>query len=202
MDLLLSTLAALPDDEQAAVERELVTLTGAAVVGELAADIAHDLANPLLGAAGLVELLRGGPDDAEQLALVASALAELKETLASLLELTRLRADDAGSPVLADAARAAVAYSMHGTRRSRRIDVQLADDGARVPCPRGLLVQAIMQLLIAGDGDGRLSVSASTLRLAPAPPESVTTCVALRILRDSGADVSIADGGVLAIWSL
>jgi signal transduction histidine kinase len=203
VDVLLSTLAARPDAEQAAIERELVPLVGAALVGELTADFAHDLANPLLGAAGLVELLRSEPSDDAQLELVSAALTDLKRTLASLLELTRLRTDENGSPVLAEAAQAAVELSLHGARRSRRVERRLSRDGVRVPCRRGLLVQAILQLLLAG-GDAsplELGVADATLRLAPAPPDSLATRVAVRILRDSSASVVASNGALTASWS-
>ena len=54
---LLSTILSLPDDQRPRVERELVPLARAAALGELAADVAHDVANPLFGVLGLVDLL-------------------------------------------------------------------------------------------------------------------------------------------------
>ena len=54
---LLPTLLDLPDERRAAVERELTPLARSAAPGELAADIGHDLANPLFAVLGLVDLL-------------------------------------------------------------------------------------------------------------------------------------------------
>ena len=71
---LLSTILSLPDEQRPAVERELVPLARSAALGELAADVAHDVANPLFGVLGLVDLLledaTPGTDDEARLRLV------------------------------------------------------------------------------------------------------------------------------------
>ena len=56
-DYLAATLLTLPDDERVNLERALVDTARAAALGELTADISHDLANPLFAVMGLVELL-------------------------------------------------------------------------------------------------------------------------------------------------
>src|SRR2546423_13764193 len=57
LSVLLSTILSLSDDRRAEVERELVAPARAAALGELAAGVAHDVANPLYGVLGLVDLL-------------------------------------------------------------------------------------------------------------------------------------------------
>ena len=90
---LLSTILSLPDDQRASVERELVLLARSAALGDLAADVAHDVANPLFGVLGLVDLLLEdaipGNDDEERLRLVSRAALEMKATLGGLLDFAR-----------------------------------------------------------------------------------------------------------------
>src|ERR1700688_4174701 len=90
LDILLSTLLSLPDDRRAAVERLLVPLARSAALGELAADVAHDVANPLFGAIGLVDLLledaAPASEEAARLQLLQQTTLEMKGTLQVLLD--------------------------------------------------------------------------------------------------------------------
>src|SRR4051812_37817752 len=82
---LLSTILSFPDDQRPALERELVPLARSAALGDLSADVAHDVANPLFGVLGLVDLLLDdaapGTDDEARLRLVRQAALEMKATL-------------------------------------------------------------------------------------------------------------------------
>src|SRR6185437_10477441 len=93
VDPLLSTLLSLPDDRRAAVERELIPVARAAALGEVAADVAHDVANPLFGAIGLVDLLLDDAapdsDEAARLQMVKDTTLEMKEALQVLLDFAR-----------------------------------------------------------------------------------------------------------------
>lgn len=183
---LLSTLRALPDDRRAELERELVPLLRDALLGRLAGDIAHDLANPLFGAIGLVELLRAQPNG-ERLRLLHETTLELKDTLQQLVDFTR---DDGSQHVsLDEALRVALRLLRHGGGRLLAIEESYADPAVVVQCPQRLLVQALLELLLAG-GAATVAVDGAELRLSPAPAESVETFVAARIVADHGGSVT------------
>src|SRR3954452_17132408 len=90
---LLSTIAALPEDRRAEAERELVPIAREAALGRLAADVAHDVANPLFGVLGLVDLLledaTPGSEDESRLRLLHQTTGEMKRTLQTLLDFAR-----------------------------------------------------------------------------------------------------------------
>jgi signal transduction histidine kinase len=206
MSILLSTLRSLPDGERIAVERELAPLARAAALGELAADVAHDVANPLFGILGLVDLLLedtpGGSDDKELLGLLRQTALELKGTVGVLLDFVRVEDDDSEQASLADATRQALELLQHGVGRSLEIDARYAEEPAVVPCPRALLVQAVLQVLIASREAGRIEVEVGErwLRVSPPPEESLGALVALRIALDHGAAVERAEGSLTLTW--
>jgi len=206
MSILLSTLRSLPDGERIAVERELAPLARAAALGELAADVAHDVANPLFGILGLVDLLLedtpGGSDDEELLGLLRQTALELKGTVGVLLDFVRAEDDDSAQASLADATRQALELLQHGVGRSLEIDARYAEEPTVVPCPRALLVQAVLQVLIASREAGRIEVEVGErwLRVSPPPEESLGALVALRIALDHGAAVERAEGSLTLTW--
>src|SRR5258706_11847520 len=152
LDILLSTLLSLPDDRRAAVERQLVPLTRSAALGELAADVAHDVANPLFGVIGLVDLLlddaEAGSEAAARLQLLKESALEMKDTLRVLLDFARVADNDAGHASLDDAVRSALQLLRHGVGRTVVVEERYPAEPVRVPCPAGPLVQAVLQLLL------------------------------------------------------
>jgi signal transduction histidine kinase len=206
LDVLLATLLSLPDVRREAVERRLVPLARAAALGDLAADVAHDLANSLFGAIGLVDLVLDdavpGSDDAERLQLLREAALEMKDTLRVLLDFARLADDDGGQASLDDAVRGALRLLRHGEGRSVVVEERYPADPVQVPCPAGLLVQAVLQLLLAARGLPGLAVdvSGASLRISPAPGESVGTRVAERIVTDHGGRLERTPGSLTLRW--
>jgi signal transduction histidine kinase len=206
LSTLLSTLRSLPDGERIAVERELAPLARAAALGELAADVAHDIANPLFGILGLVDLLledtAHGSGDEELLGLLRQTALELKGTVGVLLDFVRVGDDDSTQASLADATRQAIELLRHGVGRSLQIAERYGDETAVVPCPHALLVQAVLQVLIASREAGRIEVEVGErrLRVSPPPEESLGVLVALRIALDHGAAVERAEGSLTLSW--
>jgi signal transduction histidine kinase len=206
LDLLLSTLLSLPDDRRAAVERLLVPLARRAALGELAADVAHDVANPLFGAIGLVELLledaEPASDEAARLQLLQQATLEMKRTLQVLLDFARLAGESAGEASLDAAARSALELLRHGAGRALEVEERYPSEPVLVPCPSGPLVQAVLQLLLAARGAHGLVVEVSerTLRIMPAPAESVGTLVAERIVTDNGGRLDRDASSIALRW--
>ena len=206
LDILLATLLSLPDERRAAVERLLVPLARAAALGELAADVAHDVANPLFGAIGLVDLLledaAPASEDAARLQMLKETALEMKRTLQVLLDFARLAGDDADQASLDEAVRSALGLLRHGEGRSVVVEERYSAEPVLVPCPAGPLVQAVLQLLLAGRGLPGLAVevSGASLRISPAPAESVGTLVAERIVTDHGGRLERAAGSLTLRW--
>jgi signal transduction histidine kinase len=206
LDILLSTLLSLPDDRRAAVERLLVPLARSAALGELAAEVAHDVANPLFGAIGLVDLLledaAPASREAEHLQLLRQATLEMKATLQVLIDFARLAGESASQASLDDAARSALQLLRHGTGRSLVVEERYPREPVIVPCPPGALVQAVLQLLLAARGTRGLvvEVSGRTLGISPAPPESVGALVAERIVTDHGGRLDRDADSITLRW--
>jgi signal transduction histidine kinase len=207
LDILLSTLLSLPDDRRAAVERVLVPVARSAALGELAADVAHDVANPLFGAIGLVDLLleAATPEspEAAHLQLLQQTTLEMKATLQVLVDFARLAGESASQASLDEAVRSALRLLRHGTRRSLVVEERYPSTPVIVPCPPGALVQAVLQLLLAARGTRGLvvEVSGPTLRISPASAESVGTLVAERIITDNGGRLDRDESSVTLSWA-
>jgi signal transduction histidine kinase len=206
LDILLSTLLSLPDERRAAVERLLVPLARSAALGELAADVAHDVANPLFGAIGLVDLLLEAAAPASQeaahLQLLQQTTLEMKATVQVLIDFARLAGESASQASLDEAARSALRLLRHGTGRSIVVEERYPHEPVIVPCPPGVLVQAVLQLLLPARGTRGLvvEVSGPTLRISPAPAESVGTLVAERIVTDHGGRLDRDGDSITLRW--
>jgi signal transduction histidine kinase len=206
MQNLLSTLLSLPDDRREAIERLLVPLARSAALGELAADVAHDVANPLFGAIGLVDLLLEdtvpGSSEEEHLQMLRDTTLEMKTTLQVLLDFARAADDEAEQTSLDEALRRALRLLRHGEGRSLVVEERYPTEPVIVPCPPGVLVQALLQLLLAARSTHGLvvHVSDATFSISPPPAESVGTLVAERIVTDHGGLVERDASSLTLRW--
>jgi signal transduction histidine kinase len=202
----LSTILSLSDDQRVVVERELAPLARAAAVGDLAADVAHDIANPLFGVLGLVDLLiedaAADSDDEDRLLLLRQTALEMKATLRILLEFARTPDGEPAEASLEDAARQALELLRHGGGRSLAVEERYPPGPAIVPCPPGVLTEAVLHLLLAARETGRieLEVGDGSLRISPPPAESLGVLVATRIAVDHGGTVERAGGSLTLRW--
>ena len=189
-----------------ALERELTPLARAAALGDLAADVAHDIANPLFGVLGLVDLLiedaAAGSEDEDRLRLLRQTALEMKATLEILLEFARSPDGEPAEASLEDAARQALELLRHGVGRSLEVDERYPPGPAIVPCPPGALALAVLHLLLATRETGRieLEVGNRSLRVSPSPVESIGVLVAARITVDHGGTVERAEGSLTLRW--
>jgi signal transduction histidine kinase len=189
-----------------ALERELTPLAGAAALGDLAADVAHDIANPLFGMLGLVDLLiedaAAGSENEDRLGLLRQTALEMKATLHILLEFARTPDGEPAEASLEDAARQALELLRHGVGRSLVVDERYPDRPAIVPCPPGALAQVVLHLLLAARGTGRIEIEVDdgSLRISPSPVESLGVLVATRIAVDHGGTVVRAEGSLTLHW--
>jgi signal transduction histidine kinase len=207
LSALLSTIQSLAHDERAAAERELVPPARSLALGELSADIAHDVANHLFGVIGLADLLlehaAAGSETEARLQLLQRTALELKDTLRLLLAFARPPGDEPEQAALDAAARTAVALVRHGAGRMLTIDERYSDEPSLVPCPPAALVQTILHLLLAARSAGaiNLDVTSGRIGVSPVPLDSLHTVIAQRIATDAGARVE-RDGDRLALaWT-
>jgi len=173
----------LTEEQQKALEREILPLTRLAALGALAGDIAHDLANPLFAVLGHVDLLLadaapGSPAE-QRLRLVKETALELREDLHDLLDYAR-PPEDGERAELDAAARAATALVRHGHAKELQVSAAYPAQPVVVRCPPGELAQAALLLVIAarataGDaGSIELEVTADgALRVRPALGDGV-----------------------------
>lgn len=201
---LLSTLLSLPD------EHALVPLARSAALGDLAADVAHDLANSLFGVLGLVDLLLADAtpetEDEERLRLLRQTALELKGTLHSLLDFARPAGEEPPRGDLAAAAGAALRLVRHGIGKSLEVDERIGAEPRWVACPESLLVQAALHLVLAArtvGGPVAVEVGDGALRVSPAGPESLgIRAVGLIASAHGGALERAADGLTLRLPAL
>jgi two-component system NtrC family sensor kinase len=184
-----------------------VPVARSAALGELAGDIAHDIANSLFGVIGLVDLLledaAAGSGEEERLQLVQQTALEMKRTLRLLLGFARAPGGEPREAALGDAARSAVALVRHGVGKSLEIDERYPEEASVVPCTPSELVQAVLHLLLAARPSGRveLEIRDDTLRVSPVPAESLHAAIAARIATDRGATVEHEGGRFSATWT-
>src|SRR4051812_14469472 len=152
-DDLLSTIAALPEERRAGAERELVPLAREAALGRLAADIAHDVANPLFGVLGLVDLLledaTSGSEDEARLKLLHQTTGEMKRTLQILLDFARATPGDGSVGDVVAASRTAVTLASHGIGKSLDLDARYDVLELPVACGEPELVQLMLHLVLS-----------------------------------------------------
>jgi signal transduction histidine kinase len=205
---LLSTLLGLPEEQRAELERELLTPARSAALGELAADVGHDLANPLFAVLGLVDLVLAdaepGSPAQERLRLVRQTALQLKDDLRALLDFAR-PIDGHESASLDEAARAATALVRHGRAKELKVTASYPAEPVVVRCPAGLLAQAALHLVAAarasvGDA-GSIEIEVTedgALRVGPAAPGGLGVIAAGRIAVDHGGSLA-QEGGALTL---
>jgi signal transduction histidine kinase len=193
---LQSTLLSLPDEQRAAVERELTGHARDALLGTLAADVAHDIANPLFAIIGLVELLltdaAPGSQDEERLLLIRQTGLDLKDSLRDLLDMART---DEGAPPradLVDATRRALRLARRGRGKYVEIGERYPAEPVVVACPAPLVVQAALHLLAGARDVDRVEVEVASdgvLRVTPPAPDGFGAVAAARIAADHGGSL-------------
>ena len=201
---LVTALLSLPDAVRASVERALVPLARSTALGELAADVAHDVVNPLFGVLGIVDLLledaTPGTDEEERLRLLHRTTVELKDSVAEVLAFAR-PADERPLADLAAATRAALALVRHGAGRTLAVDERYPRGRCLVRCPAPLVTQAALHLLLAARGAEApvsVEVAEGTLAVRPVCGPSLGLVAAARIAADHDGRLEL-DGGAAAL---
>ena len=141
-------------------------------VGELAANLAHEIKNPLAGIQGAVDILirRRETNDPERSTLeeIRQAVRRIDGTVRALLDRARLRAVAVETASLTEVARRAVNLARSTRKRSSSpdgqftIDFDAPDDPMNVPIDAAQVEDAVLNLIInaieATAGQGRVAV--------------------------------------------
>lgn len=137
------------------LERQLVEADRRAILGELAASIAHDLRNPLAIVKGTAESLCRKPRTSEEIVehtdVIRRNVERADRTIASLIDLGRPRTSEATSVSAHEAlAEALGLVQIEGRRRKVSFVVRIdpADAQPMVHADRNLLAQALLNLLL------------------------------------------------------
>ena len=200
---LLALLDALPDEQRAAVERELAATARHAATGTLAVDTAHDAGNSLFAIIGLVDLLLGdtepGSKVAERLELIRHTGLELRNDLRVLFDFAR---DEQryGPAAFEDAVRVALKLVRQGTGGRLELVERYPHEPLVVACAAGPLCQAALHLLAAAraaaEPNGLIEIEVAretpqtaVLRVSPAGAEDLGVAIARRIAVDHGGSL-------------
>ena len=199
---LLATVLGPSDSRRVNFERELVAIGRDVALGRLAADVAHDIANPLFAMIGLAELLlmdaEPGSEAHERLTMIRDTGLGLKDTLQDLLELARAE-ETAQETDLVAAVRTAVRAIRRGRGKYAEIVERYPDEPVRVACSAPLVVQAALHLLTGARDAERLEVEVTAegaLRVAPVHADAFEALAAGRIAADCGGAL---EGGTLRL---
>ena len=102
-------------------------------------------------------------------------------------------------PTSTASARAALGLVRHGAGRSLVVEERYPPEAQLVACPAPLLVQALLQLLVAarpGEAGLTLEVSRGTIEVSPGAGTSVATLVAARIAADHGGSLDVGEAAL------
>ncbi len=179
-------------DELAAAQDQLVRAERLAVVGTLAAGLAHEVGNPLAVVNGFVELLDdpelSAEDRAAALGRIEQELARIQSIVRDLLDFSRASTESRGSSAV-DEVLADLEGLLTPQKRFAQVTLECdAQSGLEVAIEKGALLQVLVNLALnAADamaGPGTCRVSAKRLG-------DVMTL----IVEDSGPGIASADRG-------
>jgi signal transduction histidine kinase len=139
--------------EKERVEAEMIRASGRALVGELAAGVAHEVNNPLAGVMlcfnGIISSQEGDPQRDELIASVKAGLAKIRATVAQLLHFSRM-ADTEVRPVdlrcLIDSTLALCRYQLD--KGNIEVSVQIDNDMPLIPLDEMKMGQVLINLLL------------------------------------------------------
>jgi PAS domain S-box-containing protein len=154
------------------LEAELVRAAQLSLIGELAANLAHEIKNPLAGIQGAVDILirRRDQDDPERAVLegVRHEIGRIDGTVRALLERARPRALQVAPTTLTEVVHHAVQLARDQAAISSLdgpnvcIEFEPATDELRFPLDAAQIEDAVLNLIInaveAVEGEGRVTV--------------------------------------------
>jgi two-component system NtrC family sensor kinase len=167
-----------------AAQEEVVRSEKLAVVGRLAAGVAHEIGNPISSVLGYTELLRsGGLSEAEvqdSLRRINDEVERIDRIVRGLLDFARPQPSRVEplevNAVLAEAAD--LILHRQGVRRSVRLEADLAEGLPQVAADRGQLVQVLLNLMLnavdAMPGGGTLRLASRLVEPTPEETEGLS----------------------------
>ncbi len=209
---LLALLDGLPDEERAAIQRDLAATVRHAATGALAADTAHDAGNSLFAIIGLVDLLLAetepGSKAAERLELIRNTGLELRNDLRVLVAFARDEQGRDPSTVFEDAVRLALQLVRKGGGGRLELAARYPDEPLVVACAGGPLCQAALHVLASARAAAapnglvdvevaRETAQTAVLRVRPAGTEGLGLAIARRIAIDHGGSLEHGSDALL-----
>lgn len=145
--------------ERRRLESRLARTAKLALVGELAAGLAHEIKNPLAGIKGVVDILterrrRDGSEEAEILESVGREIARIDRTVRMLLHNSRPKALDIRPAPLDDTIRRAAKFAIYQAKRHAsgnghdRVVLELPEGHSIVPHDESGLEDAVLNLIL------------------------------------------------------
>ncbi len=145
--------------ERRRLESRLARTAKLALVGELAAGLAHEIKNPLAGIKGVVDILierrrRDGSEEAEILGSVGREIARIDKTVRMLLHNSRPKALDIRPAPLDDTIRRAAKFATYQAKRRasgnglERVVLELPPGHCIVPHDESGVEDAVLNLIL------------------------------------------------------
>ena len=139
-------------EEKVRLERELATRERLATLGQMAAQVAHEVKNPLSAIKSIAQVMREEDalkDYGRDLDLIISEIDRLNRTVSQLLAFSRQSHADPRPVRLADLLRATVALlGNEATERGVEVTVESSDDVTLAGVQAGALREALSNLVI------------------------------------------------------
>ncbi len=184
--------------ERLALQQQVIRAERLAVVGELAAGLAHEIRTPLTSISNSVRLLQGtlpgaGGEDARLLlGIIAKEAKRLSALLTDFLKFARPRPPRPAPTDLNGLVREVVRLARDGRVHAEAVSVELAlaDDLPEAPVDRDQLQQALLNLVVNG-----LEACLSVRREPGAQPPRLTVRTAGPGQGRAGWEITISDTG-------
>lgn len=156
-------------EENVRLERQLAERERLAVLGQMAATVAHEVKNPLSAIKSIAQVMREdeklGADYARDLSLIVGETDRLNQSVAQLLSFARKQAPAAERAQRIDELVLSVAALFQASADEQRIDVVCNVDtdaevpGAAVPAIRDSLSNLVLNALQAARAGGHVSIA-------------------------------------------
>jgi signal transduction histidine kinase len=186
-------------EEKVRLERELASRERLATLGQMAAQVAHEVKNPLSSIKSIAQVMReekalSGYD--QDLSLIVSEIDRLNRTVSQLLAFSRPSHADAQAVQLSDLIAATVKLAM-GEAKERGVELRVERDcdltlsGKQAGALREAFSNLVLNAVQATDARGRVTIHASAKRVDHSFARIDSACDGLVLsVTDTGLGIS------------